>query len=192
MLINPGITREAAEALVAERCDFALQRHLYYVANAMESLCEHFGDTENKDVWYITGLLHDIDWNDTITHSEDHCGEETMNYLESHGVAEEIRNAIQSHCIHFGVPMDTDMKKSLFACDELSGFTVAVAQMRPTKMIGIKSKSVIKKMKAKQFAAQVSREDMKSCEEFFNIPLAEFITILIPGFESIAGEWELV
>ena len=186
------ITREIAQVLVAERCDFALQRHLYYVANAMESLCDYFGETENKDTWYIAGLLHDIDWNDTITHPEDHCGEETMKYLESHGVSQQIRDCIQAHYRELGFPMDTNMKKALFACDELSGFIVAVALVRPTKMIGMTAKSVIKKMKTTQFAAQVSRENMRSCEELFAIPLSEFISLLLPGFEKIAGDWEIV
>ena len=87
--------------------------------------------------------------------------------------------------------MDSPIKKALFACDELSGFTVAVAQMRPTKMMGISPKSVIKKMKDKRFAAAVSREDMKACEEFFGISVNEFLQILIPGYEKIAGNWDL-
>ncbi|KAK3596138.1 hypothetical protein CHS0354_027408 [Potamilus streckersoni] len=186
-----GITREKASELIKSRCDFALQRHLVFTATAMEALARHLKQEQDIEFWYVTGLLHDIDWNQTIDCMEKHCGEETMDYLRSHGAAEEVCQTIRSHYTDLNVPRDSLHRKALFACDELSGFIVAAALVRPTKMIGIEPSSVIKKMKDKAFARQVNRDDMQSCEEYFNIPLKEFIAILLPAFERIAPDWQL-
>lgn len=185
-------TRDDAWKLVKAKCDWALQRHLAHVAASMEALAIHLGHEGDKETWYLTGLLHDIDWNWTIENPSEHCGENTMRLLADHGVSEEIRSAIQAHCqdMH-GVPADTDMRKALLAVDELSGFAVAVALLRPTKMEGMKPKSVVKKIKDKAFAAAVDRQHMKFCEDFFDIPVSEFLAILLPAWEAIAGEWEL-
>ena len=189
--MNPGITREKALELIDQKCDFALSRHLMFVAIAMETLAEHFGHGDHKDFWFVTGLLHDIDWNETISCPEKHCGAETMKFLKEQGCDDEVLETIRSHYIKLGVPHDSDHRKALFACDELCGFIVASALVRPTKIIGMDAKSVIKKMKTKSFAAQVSRDDMKICEEYFDIPLKDFINLLIPSFERVASEWEL-
>ncbi len=185
------INREKAISLIKEKCDFALQRHLHHVAVAMERLAEHLGHEQEKEKWFLTGLLHDIDWNETIKNPTKHCGDETMDFLKANGVDEEIRLAIKSHYHIHNVPRDNDLRKALFVVDEISGFTVAVALLRPTKMIGIKAKSIIKKIKDKSFAAAVSREDMKSCEAYFNLSQSELLSLLIPAFEAIAPEWEL-
>lgn len=190
--IEIGIDRAQAMELLQKHADFALQRHCRYVASSMESLANHFGDTENIDAWYIAGLLHDLDWNQTIECPEHHCGEPLAQIFAEHGVSDEILTIIRSHYDIHGVPQEDFITKSLFACDELSGFAVAVAQMRPTKMMGMSPKSIIKKMKDKRFAAAVSREDMKICESHFDIPVAEFLHILIPDWEAIASEWDLV
>ena len=157
----------------------------------METMAEVLGFGEEKEKWYITGLLHDIDWNETIHEPEKHCGEETMVFLKENGVDEDICLAIQSHYDFLKIPRDNEYRQALFAVDEISGFTVAVALLRPTKMIGIKPKSVIKKIKEKSFAAAVSREDMKICETYFNISQSELLTHLIPAFEKIAPNWQL-
>lgn len=186
------ITKESAWQLVKQRCDFALQRHLAFVATAMEAMAKKLGHPEQAGLWYVCGLLHDIDWNDTINHPADHCGEETISFLHENGASEAVCRVIKSHCPWLNIPRDDDLKKTLFAVDELSGFIVAVALVRPTKMIGINANSVVKKMKSKSFAAQVNREDMKVCTEYFDIELKEFINILLPEFEKLAADWQLV
>lgn len=138
------------------------------------------------------GLLHDIDWDETIAHPEKHCGPETMTFLKENGVADDICRAIRSHYDFLKVPRESDMEKALFAVDEISGFTVAVALMRPTKMIGITPKSVIKKMKDKSFATAVSRKDMSSCKEYFGMEVADLLNVILPEFEKIARNWDLV
>ena len=186
------IDRDQAWELVKSRCDFSLQRHLAHVAAAMEAMCQKFGSADEVDQWYITGLLHDIDWNETINHPEKHCGEETAAYLKQHKVPDELIVAIRSHCDWQNLPRDNNLKKSLAAIDELSGFAVAVALMRPTRMIGIKAKSITKKMKDKHFAKNVSRQDMLLAEEYFAIKLPELLDqILLPAFVKIADKWEL-
>lgn len=192
IIINSEMNRDKAWELVQSRCDWALQRHLAHVAASMEALAHHLGHGDKAGTWYLTGLLHDIDWNQTIDNPNEHCGEATMQYLADNGVSEEIRVAIQTHHQEaFGLPVDTELKKALLAVDELSGFAVAVALLRPTKMEGMKPKSIVKKIKDKGFAAAVDRQHMKYCEDYFNTPVAEFLMILIPAWEAIAGEWEL-
>ena len=184
--------RRTGFELIATHCDFPLRRHLAHVAQAMEALAAHYRlEPEETETWYLTGLLHDVDWNRTIHDPEKHCGEETMAMLESRGVSGEIREAIRSHYDFLGVPRDTALKKAIFCCDEISGFCVAAALMRPTKMIGMQAKSVTKKMKDRRFAEAVSREDMKACESLLEIPLNDFLAILLPAFERIAPQWEL-
>ncbi len=185
------ITRNDAWDLVRDRCDWALQRHLAHVAASMEALAFHLGHEDQKDVWYITGLLHDIDWNETIENMELHCAEPTMQYLKDNGVSGEVCEAIQAHHPIFGIPVDSDLKKALLAVDEISGFAVAVSLMRPTKMMGISPKSITKKMKDKKFAEAVDREHMKFCESYFDISVSELLLILIPAWEKIAESWEL-
>ena len=183
--------REKAWKMINSRCDQALARHLAYVGASMEALAVHFGHEDKKEAWYLAGVLHDIDWNQTIKDEKTHCDDTCMQYLKANGASDEIAETIQSHHPIFGVEIDTDMKKALFACDELTGFSVAVALMRPTKMMGMTPKSVIKKLKDKRFAAAVNREDMKTCETYFNMPISEFLQILIPAWEKIAGDWDL-
>ncbi len=191
-LIDGVFNRAKAFKMIEANCDFALQRHLAHVAAAMEALAVKLGHDDQKEDWFLTGLLHDIDWNQTINNSDYHCGKQTINYLKESGVPEEICNVIETHNMNFGLPVNTDFKKALLACDEISGFAVAVALMRPTKMMGMAQKSINKKMKDKKFAAAVSREEMKSCEKYFDIPVAEFLQVLIPAWEGIAKDWELV
>lgn len=186
------ITRDDAWELVKTRCDFALQRHNAFVAQSMEALAVSLGKEDQKDVYYITGLLHDVDWNDTISTPELHCAEPTMQYLKENNVPEVIRTAIQTHHLIFDLPIDSDLKKALLAVDEISGFAVAVAQMRPTKMMGINPKSIVKKMKDKRFAAGVDRDHMKFCESYFDQSVQDLLLILIPSWEGLAADWELV
>ena len=114
-----------------------------------------------------------------------------MDYLKENNVPEVIRTAIQTHHLIFNLPIDSDLKKALLAVDEISGFAVAVALMRPEKMIGISPKSINKKIKDKKFASGVDRDHVKFCEAFFETPIAELLLILIPAWEQIAGDWEL-
>jgi len=190
--IESGISLDEAKLLVKKECDFSLARHCFTVSASMKALCKHFKDEENIEAWEIAGLLHDIDWNKTINSPEKHCGEETIKLLKDNKVSDPMIEIIRSHYDKTEVERDNLIKKSLAACDELTGFTVACALVRPNKMSDIEAKSVVKKIKDKAFAAQVSREDMRLCEEYLSIPLSEFIGILIPEIQAISKEWELI
>ncbi len=113
------------------------------------------GDVER---WRVCGLLHDMDWEKHPTREEHPFV--AVNVLRERGVDEEILTAILGHAEYSGTPRQTPMAKALFAVDELAGFIVACAKVRPDGVSTLEPKSVKKKLKAKEFAAAVSREDM--------------------------------
>lgn len=186
------ISRKKALTLIEERCDFALKRHLMHVAVAMEAMATKLGYAADIDKWFIIGLLHDIDWNDTANNPSLHCAQPTADYLLENGVPEDWVLSIRSHCDWQNIKRNTDDKKSLAAVDELSGFCVAVALMRPTKMLGIKANSILKKIKDKHFARNVDRESMYLCKEYFSIELSSLLDdVLLPRFIDISPNWQL-
>ena len=184
------LTRPQAFELIQQKCDFALQRHLVHVATAMEALHQHLQASEPKEAWFLVGLLHDIDWNETIQKPEEHCGEKTKQFLLEKGLPLDLVLAIQSHYDLLQIPRDNPIRQALFALDEISGFTVAAALVRPTKMQGMNAASVLKKMKDKAFAKAVNRDDMRACELYFKIPQATLLdSILLPAFLKIEQPW---
>lgn len=151
----------------------SLIRHCKSVAASMEYFAEKFG--EDKEKWYVTGLLHDFDY-EKYPDKHPMIGE---GILREKGVSEEIIRAIQSHANYTSVSRDSVMEKTLFAVDELSGFVVAVAQVRPEKWNGMEIKSVKKKLKDKAFAAAVSRDDITNGAVDLGIDLDELISGVI-------------
>lgn len=147
----------------------SLLRHCKSVAASMKHFGEKFGEDSEK--WYVTGLLHDFDY-EMYPDQHPQIGE---GILREKGVAEDIIRAIQSHANYFGVSRDSLMEKTLFAVDELSGFVVAVAQVRPEKWNGMEVKSVKKKLKDKAFAAAVSRYDITNGAADLGIELDELV-----------------
>ncbi len=135
----------------------SLRRHAYAVEAAMRAYARSFGEEEEE--WGIVGLLHDFDYEKYPT-AEEHpfVGNRI---LEERGWPAHIRRAIMSHAEYTGVARESRMEKTLFAVDELCGFIMAVAYVRPDRRIaGLEARSVKKKMKDKAFARAVSREDM--------------------------------
>jgi len=147
-------------------CEFiqneALRRHALAVEACVSAYAKRFaaeGQAVDEETWAVTALLHDFDWE---IHPEvpDHPmkGEPI---LKERGVSEEIRRAILSHADFTGVPRETLLEKTLFACDELAGFLTAVSYVKPSRSIHeAEAKGVRKKMKDKAFARAVSREDI--------------------------------
>jgi predicted hydrolase (HD superfamily) len=111
-----------------------------------------------KDRWQVAGLLHDMDWEKHPNHEEHPFV--AVKLLKEMGVDEEIRNAILGHAEYSGTPRTTPMARALFAVDELAGFIVASAKVRPNGIADLEPRSVKKKLKDKAFAAAVSREDI--------------------------------
>jgi predicted hydrolase (HD superfamily) len=148
-----------------------------------------FGEDENK--WAVTALLHDFDW-EIHPNLPDHPmkGEPI---LAERGVEEEIRRAILSHADFSGVARVSMLEKTLFACDELSGFLTACAYVKPTKSIlDVETKGVRKKMKDKAFARAVNREDITKGAEEMGVDLDEHIEFCIRAMQAQASELGLV
>jgi len=141
----------------------------------------------NEELWGVVGLIHDFDYEKYPT-AEEHPfkGNEI---LHQRGYSEEIRRAILSHADYSGVPRETSMEKTLFACDELAGFITAVALVKPGKSLSaVDAKSVRKKMKDKAFARSVSRDDIVNGAEQLGVDLDEHITFCVAAMQGIAGE----
>jgi len=175
---------QAYELLVEYTASAALRGHAVAVAAAMKAYAEKWG--ENAALWEITGLLHDFDY-ERFPQFPDHPykGHEI---LTQQGYPDEVRTAILGHVPATGVARTSRMAKALFACDELCGFIVACAMVRPNKMNDLTSSSVIKKMKDKAFARGVSREDIRLGAEELEVPLAEHIDFVIGAVRGVAAE----
>ncbi len=160
----------------------SLRRHCKSVAASMEYFAKKFGEDSEK--WYVTGLLHDFDYE---KYPDEHP-QKGESILRERGVEEDIIRAIQSHATYTGVSRDSQMEKTLFAVDELSGFVVAVAYVRPEKMVGMEVKSVKKKLKDKGFAAAVSRDDIRQGAEELGMEMDELIKGVVEALNIKADE----
>lgn len=167
------MTRTQAWELV---CEFTesdrLRKHALAVEAAMRGYARSFG--EDEEVWGTIGLLHDFDWEIHPT-LEEHPGK-GAEILRDRGAEEWVIKAVLSHAEHTSVTRDTLLEKALFAVDELSGFLVACALVRPSRSLtDITPKSVKKKMKDKTFAAAVNRDDITRGAEELGVSLDEHI-----------------
>ncbi|HEV2359206.1 MAG TPA: HD domain-containing protein [bacterium] len=180
------MTRDAAWALlVAETPSVNLQKHMLAVEAVMRAYARRFG--EDEDAWGLAGLLHDLDY-------EKHPSEEAghpfagVEMLRERGLAEPLCRAILSHADYSGVPRETRMEHALFAADELCGFVIAVALVRPSRAIAeVDVASVRKKMKDKAFARAVRRDDIVRGAEELGVPVDEHIGVVIGALQGIAS-----
>src|SRR5216110_1660093 len=169
----------------------SLRKHCYAVADSMKHFAQLRG--ENADLWGAVGLLHDMDYerhpNLERSPTEGHpfVG---VSWLRENGWSDEVCRAILSHADYANVSRESSLEKTLYAVDELSGFIVAVALVRPTKSIhDVDIRAVKKKMKDKAFARAVNREDIIRGADQLEIPLdtviAEAITALTSDAERL-------
>ena len=160
----------------------SLRKHAYAVEAGMAFYAKHFD--EDLDLWRMTGLLHDMDYEKHQT-PEEHpfVGVEV---LRGKGYPEVMLEAILGHATYSGVARTTRLAKTLFAVDELAGFITAVAYVRPDGLNGMKPKSVKKKLKDKRFAAAVSREDIHEGVADLGIDLDTHIANVIAGMQADA------
>jgi predicted hydrolase (HD superfamily) len=174
--------RERALALVHEyTASEPLRRHMYAVEIAMRAMAERAG--EDPDAWGLVGLLHDFDYerfpNAAHSPTEEHPSE-GVRILAAQGLPEPMQRAILGHGDYTGVPRDTPMARALFAVDELCGFVVACALVRPSRSLAdLEVSSVKKKFKDKAFARGVSREDVLRGAEEMGMPLDELIGFVL-------------
>ena len=162
----------------------SLRKHMLAVEAAMRAYARRFGEDEEK--WGITGLLHDMDYEKHPT-PEEHpmVG---VRELESRGYPDDVLHAIKGHADYLDVPRDTLMSRTLYAVDELSGFIVACALMRPEGLENMKAKSVRKKMKQKSFAAAVNRNDIVRGAEELGVNLSEHIEFVAEALRERSDE----
>jgi putative nucleotidyltransferase with HDIG domain len=167
------LTRDAAWALLTDWTKSeSLRKHALAVEASVRGYARQFG--EDEDAWGLVALLHDFDYERYQTPA-DHpfrgCEE-----LQRRGYPEWVTRAILSHADYSGVPRESKLEKTLYACDEMSGFVTAASLVRPSKSIlDLEPASVVKRMKDKAFARNVSRDDLRRGAEELNLPLAEHI-----------------
>jgi predicted hydrolase (HD superfamily) len=159
----------------------ALRRHMYAVEIAMRAMAARSG--EDPERWGLVGLLHDFDYerfpNDAHSPVDEHPAE-GVRILADRGLPEDMQRAILGHATYSGVPRDTPMARALFAVDELCGFLVACALVRPSKSLAdLEVSSVRKKLKDRGFARGVSREDVLRGAEEIGTPLEEHIGFVL-------------
>lgn len=156
--MQPHHSRDEAWNLLAEWTESdSLLRHMLAVEAAMRAYAPRFGG--DVELWGLTGLLHDLDY-ERYPDLEDGHPRHALRALQEHGYPPELVRAVASHADFLGVARESPMEKALFAVDELSGFILACAYVRPEGLVGMTPKSVKKKMKAPSFAAAVSRDDL--------------------------------
>src|SRR6201995_87616 len=182
-LVNP--TREQAwETLTRYTKSESLLRHALAVEASTAAYASTFDGDEEQ--WGVTALLHDFDYE--MHPTLDKHPQDGAPILRDEGYPEEVVEAVLSHADHLGLPRDTLLKKSLYACDELSGFVHACGLVRPTGLDGLEPKSVKKKLKQPSFAAGVSRDDVYEGAELLELALDEHIANVIAALQPIAGE----
>ncbi len=163
----------------------SLRKHMLAVEAAMRFYAQKYGEDEEK--WAVVGLLHDFDYEQHPTKEEHPVAGATI--LKEKGYPEEIIRAVLSHADYTGVKPESNMEKVLSAVDELTGFLVAVALVRPSRSImDVKVKSVKKKMKDKAFARNVNREDVIKGAQMLEMTLEEHIENVINAMKTIASE----
>ncbi len=179
------MNREQSWELMCEWTESdSLRKHMLAVEAAMRAYACRFGEDEVK--WGITGLLHDMDYEKHPTPDEHPMV--GVAELERRGYPDDVLHAIKGHADYLDVPRDTLMSKTLYAVDELSGFIVACALMRPEGLENMKAKSVRKKMKQKSFAAAVSREDIVRGAEELGVDLNEHIEFVAGALRERSAE----
>ena len=176
------MTRDEALALMHEyTASDALRKHMYAVEIAMRAMAERA--EEDPEAWGLVGLLHDFDYerypNQDHSATEGHPAE-GVRLLAARGLPETSQRAILGHATYSGVPRDTPMARALFAVDELAGFLVACALVRPSRSLqDLEVSSVKKKLKDKAFARGVSRDDVFQGAEELGVPLDQHIAFML-------------
>jgi len=174
--------RDAALALVHEHTQSdALRKHMYAVEIAMRAMAERYGG--DPDAWGVVGLVHDFDYerfpNPDHAPDREHPSE-GVRILAERGLSPEGQQAVLGHAAYTGTPRTTPLAQSLFAVDELCGFLVACALVRPSRSLAdLEVSSVKKKLKDKAFARGVSREDVMTGAAELGVPLDELIGFVI-------------
>lgn len=178
--------REAALALVREHVhNEHLVQHMLSVEAALRVYALRMG--EDPELWGLTGLLHDFDWE--IHPTLEQHPQQGAPILRARGVPEVVVQAILSHADHCGVPRRTPLQRALYACDEITGLITAVALVRPSRALhDLQASSVRKKWKDARFAAAVDREAIARGAQELGVDLWEHVQTVIEAMRPIAAE----
>jgi putative nucleotidyltransferase with HDIG domain len=181
-----GVSRQAAWDLLTEWVSSpSLRRHMLAVEAAMRSYAPRFGG--DVELWGATGLLHDLDY-ERYPSLEDGHPRYAVQELEHQGYPPELVRAVASHADFMGVPRESAMEKTLYAVDELSGFVLACAYVRPEGLHGMTPKSVKKKLKQPSFAAAVGRDEIRHGAEDLGVDFDEHLAFVIEALSARADE----
>jgi putative nucleotidyltransferase with HDIG domain len=179
------VTRDRAwDTLTRYTKSDALLRHALAVEAAVRAYARKLGGDE--DFWAATALLHDFDYE--IHPTLDKHPQDGAAILREEGYPEELIEAVLSHAEHLAMPRDTELKKALFACDELAGFVHACGLVRPDGIETLTPKSVKKKLKQPSFAAGVHRNEVYAGAELLGVDFDEHIQTVTDAMKPIAGE----
>src|SRR5437660_9156028 len=178
-------TRDRAwETLTRYTKSESLLRHALAVEAATAAYARKFG--EDEELWRVVALLHDFDYE--IHPTLDKHPQDGAPILRREGYPEEVVEAVLSHAEHLALPRDTLLKRTLFACDELSGFIHACGLVRPDGIATLEPKSVRKKLKQPSFAAGVHRDEVYKGAEELGVDLDEHIRTVVAAMQPIARE----
>ena len=182
---NDVSRQDAWDLLAAWVASSSLRRHALAVEAAMRAYAPRFdGDVE---LWGATGLLHDLDY-ERYPSLENGHPRYALKELEQQGYPPELIRAVASHADFMGVPRETPMEKTLYAVDELSGFLLACAYVRPEGLLGMTPKSVKKKLKQPSFAAAVNRDELRHGAEGLGVDFDEHVAFVIAALADHADE----
>ena len=165
----------------------ALLRHALAVEASVRYYARRGG--EDEELWGCVALLHDFDYE--IHPTLDKHPQDGAQILREEGYTEELIEGVLSHAEHLAMPRDTPLKKTLFACDELSGFVHACGLVRPTGLDGLEPKSVKKKLKQPSFAAGVHRDEVYEGAELLGLELDVHVANVVAAMQPIAKELRL-
>ncbi len=180
-------TRDDAWEIVVEHTQGEqLRRHMRSVEAAMRAYARHFGEDEEK--WGLVGLIHDFDYeSDPGNHPQ-----RGLEMLKQRGAPQWLLDDIASHADHLDVPRDTRLRKGLFAVDEMCGFIIACALVKPDRSLGaVEPVTVRKKMKDKAFARAVHRDQLVEGPEALGVAFDEHVLIVRDALRPIAAELAL-
>lgn len=176
--------QEALDILHEYTKSDSLRKHALAVEAAMRAYARKYG--EDEDVWGVVGLLHDFDY-EMYPEFPDHPTKGSE-ILKERGLEEGLRTAILSHVPAMNVPRESPLALTLFACDELCGFVIACALVRPNRLNDLEASSVRKKMKDKAFARTVDREHIVKGAEEAGLNLEEHITFVVAALRGVATD----
>ncbi|KAA3436860.1 HD domain-containing protein [Rufibacter hautae] len=179
------MTREEASQILHQYTKGeSLLRHARTVELVMRAYAQKLD--QDPERWGNTGLLHDADY-EAFPDRHPHV---VVELLRERG-EEEMAHAISGHYSHWGVPHESLLDKALLGCDEITGFVVACAQVRPQRLSGLEAKSVLKKLKQASFAASVDRGEVRLGAELLQVDLAAHIDFIIQTLQPHAEELQL-